>query len=72
MPMSYERTPEHRELRRKLVHRWKPWEKSTGPRSAEGKARSSQNGYKGAVRPTMRALAKTLREQKEVLDELER
>ena len=39
-PMSYFRTPEHRKLRAELIRRWKPWEQSTGPKSAEDKARS--------------------------------
>jgi len=59
--MSYYRTPEHRRLRAELIQRWKPWERSTGPRTAEGKATSSRNGYKGGERETLRTLAKLLR-----------
>ena len=51
--MSYVRTAKHRELRAKLIHHWKPWEKSTGPRSTEGKAKISQNSYRGSPRTTM-------------------
>jgi len=58
--MSYYRTAEHRRLRAELINRWKPWEQSTGPRSAEGKATSSLNGYKGGERQSLRALAKLL------------
>ena len=29
---------------------WQPWTRSTGPRTAEGKARSSRNAWKGGVR----------------------
>jgi len=65
--MSYRRTPEHRALRAKLIRRWKPWEKSIGPKSAEGKAKVSRNAYKGGHRPLMRELAKRLREQRENL-----
>lgn len=36
-------TPERRAKQAEAIHRWKPWEKSTGPRTAEGKARSSMN-----------------------------
>ena len=53
--------------RRKLsrdVHRWKPWLRSTGPRTAAGKAVSSRNAFKGGVRPLMRKLARALREQR--------
>ncbi|MDQ3562936.1 MAG: hypothetical protein M3436_01940 [Pseudomonadota bacterium] len=43
--------------------RWKPWEKSTGPKSEEGKAKVSQNGFKGGHRPMLRELARALLEQ---------
>lgn len=66
--MSYIRTPEHRELRRQLIQRWKPWEKSTGPKTAEGKRRSSLRGYKGGQRLLARAVAKCLRAQLNDLD----
>ena len=36
-------TPERRARQRAIIARTKPWEKSTGPKTAEGKARSSQN-----------------------------
>ena len=58
--MSYNRTPEHRRRRAELIRRWKPWEQSTGPRSAEGKATSARNAYKGGERKGLRALAKLL------------
>ncbi len=60
--MSYHRTPEHRALRAQLIKRWKPWEKSTGPKSPEGKATVAQNAYKGAWREQMRELHKLLRD----------
>ena len=59
--MSYVRTPEHRELRRRLIQRWKPWEKSTGPKTAEGKRRSAMRGYKGGQREQARAIASILK-----------
>jgi len=68
--MSYHRTPEHRALRAKLIRRWNPWEKSTGPKSAGGKAKVSRNGYKGGHRAVMRELARLLREQKQALKRL--
>lgn len=49
---------------------WNPWEKSTGPRTPEGKSRSSLNAYKGSVRPLLRNLARVMREQETQLDEL--
>jgi len=44
--MVYKRTEEHRRLRAELIRQWKPWEKSTGPRTLEGKANSSRNSTK--------------------------
>lgn len=45
--------------------------RSTGPKSAEGKAKSARNGYKGGFRPKLRTLARelnaALREQREVV-----
>ena len=61
--MSYYRTPEHRRLRAALIREWKPWEKSTGPKSAEGKAKVAQNAYRGATRQLLRELRRALREQ---------
>ena len=62
--MSYVRgPPEHRrDLMAELVRRWKPWEHSTGPRTSEGKAKASRNGYKGGTRQTLRKLSKLLRQ----------
>lgn len=65
--MSYYRTPEHRALRAELIRRWKPWEKSTGPKTAEGKRRSAMRGYKGGTRQLLRDLAKVLREQDQMM-----
>ena len=65
--MSYYRTPEHRASRANLIQRWKPWEKSTGPKSEEGKQRSAMRGYKGGTRDLLRELARLLREQAEAL-----
>lgn len=39
-------TPEGREALRLTALKNKPWDHSTGPRTAEGKARSCQNAYK--------------------------
>ena len=64
-------TPERRARQAALIRSWRPWEKSTGPRSAEGKARTARNGFKGGHRETLRELARVLnealREQREAL-----
>ena len=36
-------TPERRARQAERIRQWKPWEKSTGPRTEAGKATSSQN-----------------------------
>lgn len=51
-------TPERRQRQSELVRQWKPWEKSTGPRSPDGKARISRNAWKGGQRPELRELAR--------------
>jgi hypothetical protein len=50
-------TPERRAKQAEAIRRWQPWAKSTGPRTEEGKARSSRNADKGAA-----ALDERLRE----------
>ncbi len=37
-------TDERRAKQREAIHRWKPWENSTGPKTEEGKAQSAANG----------------------------
>ena len=59
-------TPERRARQAELIRSWRPWERSTGPRTAEGKARASLNAYRGAKRPETRALMRAL---SELLDE---
>ena len=59
--MSNGWTPERRKRQAELIKRWKPWEQSTGPRTAEGKARTARNGYSGGMRMTLRAFARLLR-----------
>ena len=65
--MSYMRTKEHREMRAKMIQEWKPWEKSTGPKTEEGKKRAAFRGYKGSLRKKTRALNKAFRDYKNTL-----
>ena len=65
--MSYIRTKEHRALRAELIQRWKPWEKSTGPKTLAGKKNSSLRGNKGNTRGLIRATSKALRKQVNLL-----
>jgi hypothetical protein len=49
-------TEERRHQQAKRIHRWKPWEHSTGPRTPAGKDRSSRNAFNGGARPQIRKL----------------
>jgi hypothetical protein len=60
-------TPERRTRQSKLVRNWRPWERSTGPKSTEGKAIVARNAYSGATRPLLRELARALRQQTQLL-----
>ena len=60
--MSYTRTPEHRALRAELIRRWKPWEKSTGPKTLEGKKKAAMRGFRGGERALMRRIARALKQ----------
>lgn len=55
-------TPERRERMSALIRTWKPWERSTGPRTLEGKAKISRNAWKGGERGALRLLARVLQE----------
>lgn len=50
---------------------WKPWEKSTGAKSAEGKRKSSQNAFKTGksteIRELFKYLNRLLRKQKDLI-----
>ena len=61
-------TPEQRQQQAEAISRWSPWAQSTGPRSPEGKATASRNGWKGGHRQELRELAKALASQREVLE----
>jgi hypothetical protein len=63
-------TPERRKRQAELIRTWRPWDHSTGPRSPEGKARASRNGWKGGVRELLRELARYLKDQRQTLDRL--
>ena len=49
-------TLERRQRQAELIKRWRPWAKSTGPTTPEGKARVSRNAWKGGHRQRLRAL----------------
>jgi hypothetical protein len=56
-------TPERRAKQSQAIRQWKPWDKSTGAKTPEGKAVVSRNAFKGGHRPYLRQLAKDLAEE---------
>lgn len=58
-------TPARQDAQRDAIRRWRPWQKSTGPKTANGKAVSAGNALKHgthtqAARAERRALRKLL------------
>lgn len=67
-------TPERRARQAMLIRSWRPWEKSTGPKTPEGRAVVSRNAYTGGKwiedRRLMKELNAMLREQKRAVESL--
>jgi len=61
-------TPERRARQSALIRKWKPWELSTGAKTLEGKAISSQNAVKHGMGQLLRELREALRDQKNSLE----
>jgi hypothetical protein len=64
-------TPEERLRQSEAIRRWKPWESSTGAKTAYGKAISSKNATKigdsAYVRQLIKEMNRLLREQKDLI-----
>ena len=60
-------TPEQRQQQAERIRNWRPWERSTGPRTTEGKAKASRNSWKGGHRQMLRELARELSAHRESL-----
>ena len=56
-----------------LIQSWRPWERSSGPQTATGKAVVSRNAFKGGIRPEMRRLLasanQSLMDQLKIIEE---
>ena len=48
--MKHGWTPERQKKQSELIQKWKPWKKSTGPRTAQGRKTSSMNALKHGMR----------------------
>ena len=57
-------TLERRRKHSEAIRKWKPWERSTGPKSEEGKGRVSLNAFKHGMRSAeIREIEAVLAEQ---------
>lgn len=67
-------TPERRNRQAALIREWQPWNQSTGPKSAKGKAVVARNAFKGGewreLRELTRRVNALLREHKHRLTDL--
>jgi hypothetical protein len=50
-------TRKRRARQSSAIQRWRPWEKSTGPRTPQGKARVSRNAFRGGSRSSIDGVA---------------
>ncbi len=68
-------TQSQKERQRALIQTWQPWKQSTGAKTVEGKARSSQNAlkagnYTAAALQADRENRQLMREHRQVFEEL--
>ena len=63
-------TPERRARQAALIKTWRPWEKSTGPRTQGGKAVVAGNAYKGGHRQKLRTFQKVMNHELKAMREL--
>ena len=54
-------TPEQRARQSAAIHRWKPWQQSTGAKTPEGKKISGQNAVNYSMREVLREMARVNR-----------
>lgn len=64
-------TEERKQRQRELIQTWKPWEKSTGAKTPQGKARSSKNAYKtgaGEMKAILKELNQLLKAERRLVE----
>jgi hypothetical protein len=65
-------TAEQRLRQSEAIRRWRPWESSTGAKTADGKSISSKNSTKTGdsvyLRELIKQMNRILREQRAVID----
>ena len=54
---------ERRQRQAEAIRQWKPWERSTGPKTEAGKAKTCRNAWKGGHRPMLREMSKMLNQE---------
>ena len=69
-PKKAEWSPERRARQAELIRALKPWEKSTGPRTAAGKARVAANALKHGFRS--RSFLERIREERQLIHDAAR
>lgn len=67
-------TDDQKKRQAEKIIRWRPWERSTGPKSAAGKSIAARNAYKGGTRDLQRTLSRKinsiLKDQSDCIDDL--
>ena len=57
-------TLERRARQAERIRNWRPWERSSGPKSEAGKAVVARNAWKGGTREVLRELSRALSEKR--------
>lgn len=63
-------TVERKKRQSEMIKLWRPWERSTGPRTEDGKEASARRGYKGGFREMLREVGRALREQRRKIENI--
>ena len=79
MSISNGWTPERRARQAEMIRQWRPWEQSTGPVTAAGKAKAAANAKSSGVRAARREVREVMalireydRQEREIRKMIER